>query len=441
MEEHRSILLKTGILILGQGVRVLCLGSLFIIAARDLGAEAFGDFSFAYAYTTIWVSLADFGLSWVVLREGGKHPRQVADLFGNAFVARIPMAILVYVLMNALLPILSFLPFVPVSEQGIQCVRWLALAQILYSMLLLHYGAFRALGNTWFEGLGQALGALGAFGLGWLFLRRGGGPVALTTAFLISYLFVFTLESIFGAAVYSLHRFRVAKERIRDMVREALPLGVGNVAFQIYYQSDVVLLYFFWGRGVVGVYNAAYQLITLLLQAPAAYFKTVLPHLARSWNESKEEFEQQIRRSVRLMAACSIPLTAVICVATTPIIAKIYSGKYPDSAIVLQVAVWIAAFSWIGQTFTNALIAKGASRWYRRYSMYAAGINVGLNLLIIPKYGAVGAASTTVVTELIANALFYYRVRREGVFVPLGRILALPAAAALLLGTLVAWVL
>jgi O-antigen/teichoic acid export membrane protein len=307
-------------------------------------------------------------------------------------------------------------------------------------MLLLHYGAFRALGNTWFEGLGQALGALGALGLGLLFLREGRGATGLAAAFLVSYSAVFVLESVLGAGVYALHRFRVTRERIREMVREAVPLGIGTVAYQIYYQSDVVLLYLFWDRATVGVYSAAYQLITLLLQAPAAYFKTVLPHFARAWNESKESFEGYLRRSVRLMAACSIPLTAVICVAAAPIIAKIYSGKYPDSAIVLQVAVWIAAFSWVGQTFTNALIAMGASRWYRRYSMYAAGINVGLNLLIIPKYGAVGAASTTVVTELIVNALFYYRVRREGVFVPLGRILALPAAIALLAGIVVVWV-
>jgi O-antigen/teichoic acid export membrane protein len=364
----------------------------------------------------------------------------VADYFGNALAVRIPIAILVYLLLNALLPILSFLPFVTVSAQGIACVRRLALAQILYSMLLLHYGAFRALGNTWFEGLGQALGALGSFGLGWLFIREGRGAAGLATAFLVSYSAVFVLESVLGVSVYALHRFRVTRERIREMVREAVPLGIGTVAYQIYYQSDVVLLYLFWDRATVGVYNAAYHLITLLLQAPAAYFKTVLPHFARAWNESKESFEEHLRRSGRLMAVCSIPLTAAICVAATPIIAKIYSGKYPDSAIVLQVAVWITAFSWIGQTFTNALIAKGASRWYRRYSLYAAGLNVFLNLLIIPKYGAVGAASTTVVTELIVNALFYYRVRREGVFVPLGRILAVPVAIAFLAGIVLAWV-
>jgi O-antigen/teichoic acid export membrane protein len=436
--ERRTLIGRSAVLVAAQGVRVASLAAFFVLAARRLGESGFGDFQFAFSYCAIWTSVADFGFSLVVLREASKFRDRLADYVGNTLLLRIPLAVLIYGLMILFLPVLELIPAFRPSAEAVSTVSRLGASFLLSSLLLVFYAAFRTRDNTWFEGLGISLGALLTLVFGLVALRRGAGAPGLGTAMLAASGVVFLLESAVAALRYGLYRFRVDFALLREIVRQAVPLGWGTVGYQIYYQSDVILLYIFHGRVAVGIYGAAYQLVTILLQAPVAYFKTVLPHFARAAHESQSRFERLLAETASLMASVSLPLSVSGCLLAGILIPIVYPSGYAGTASVFAVVVWVTAFAWIGQTFTNALIACGKSHWYQRYSLYAAAMNFSLNLVVIPRFGPLGAAATTVFTEAVVNALFYWRTRREGIDVPLGRILVRPLATAAGVGILLA---
>lgn len=439
--EQRVLIGRSAVLVAGQAVRVACLAGFLILAARRLGAAGFGDFQFAFSYCAIWTSVADFGFSLVVLREAAKYRERLADYVGNTFLIRLPLAVVTYLLMLASLPAFRFIPGFEPSADAESTVIRLGISFLLSSLLLVHYAAFRTRDNTWFEGMGVALTALLTLGFGVVALERGAGPPGLGTAMLAAAGIVFLIESAIGVFRFRFHRFRVDARLLRELGRQALPLGWGTVGYQLYYQSGIVLLYVFKGREAVGVFAAAYQLVTTALQVPVAYFKTVLPHYARAVQESRQRFEGLVAESAALMAALSLPLAVAGSMLAHVLVPLVYPSGYELTAPVFRVVVWVTAASWVGQTFINGLIAEGKSRWYQRYSLYAAAVSFGLNLVMIPRFGALGAAGTTVFTEALVNGLFYRRMRLEGARLPLRRIFLRPLLAAAALGSVLALLL
>jgi O-antigen/teichoic acid export membrane protein len=439
--ERRAFLGRSAILVTAQAIRVTCLAAFFVLAARRLGAAGFGDFQFAFAYCAIWASLADFGFSLVVLREAAKYRDRLADYVGNALLLRIPFALLIYAAMILFLPVLGLIPPFSPSAAAAATVTRLGASFLLSSLLLVFYAAFRTRDNTWYEGLGVSLGAGLTLVFGVAALDRGSGPPGLGTAMLAASSIVFLVELMIAVLRYRLIRFHFDFDLLRDIFRQAVPLGWGTIGYQIYYQSDVILLYIFHGGAAVGIYGAAYQLVTILLQAPVAYFKTILPHLARAAHESQERFERLLTETASLMANLSLPLSVAGCLLAGLVIPVAYPSGYANTTPVFRVVIWVTALAWVGQTFTNALIARGESRWYQRYSLYAAAINFSLNLAIIPRFGPMGAAGTTLFTEAVVNWLFYWRMRRQGVSIALHRILIRPLLMTAILGILLACVL
>jgi O-antigen/teichoic acid export membrane protein len=152
--------------------------------------------------------------------------------------------------------------------------------------------------------------------------------------------------------------------------------------------------------------------VIIALALPITYFIALIPALSRSYASDLEEFRHLIQRSLQLSLMAVVPLLVGGTLLAGPIIGLLYGPAYAQSAAPFRILLWSAALVILRSTYTEALKGTGHQGADLRCALTSASINVGLNLLLIPRYGMLGAASATVAADVVWAAMAYYYFHR-----------------------------
>jgi O-antigen/teichoic acid export membrane protein len=106
----------------------------------------------------------------------------------------------------------------------------------------------------------------------------------------------------------------------------------------------------------------------------------------------------------------------------------------PDSMIALQLLIWFLPFSFVNQITHYVLIAIDQQRFLTKAFIIGVVFNVGVNLILIPRYGYRAAAITTIFSEWALLIPFYYAVRKHLCHVPWVGVTWRPALASAAMG-------
>jgi O-antigen/teichoic acid export membrane protein len=222
-------------------------------------------------------------------------------------------------------------------------------------------------------------------------------------------------------------------------MQPALTMGATQGLGILNYNFDSIMLGFLLGPAAVGLYNAAYRPVTAALAVPATGFIGLYAALSRAHAESPEFFRLLVSRSLAVSSIVALPLGICGTFFADPLIHLLFGPQYAAAVPVLQVLAWSAALVILRGTFRQALNAAGRQRLDLRCAGLAAALNVGLNVILIPRYGMMGAAAATIVSDVVWLALGMVYVKRDlTVGVPVSAWLR-PFIASLAL-TLVLWV-
>ena len=89
-----------------------------------------------------------------------------------------------------------------------------------------------------------------------------------------------------------------------------------------------------------------------------------------------------------------------------------YGAAYANSAAPLRILLWSAALVVLRWVYMDSLRATGHQALDLRCAITSASLNVALNILLIPRFGMIGAASATVFADLVWFVMSYYYFRR-----------------------------
>lgn len=213
------------------------------------------------------------------------------------------------------------------------------------------------------------------------------------------------------------------------LFREALPLGIMNILALLYLRIDTVILSRLAGETAVAQYGAMYRLTETALAVAIAISATSLPLLAARLGQGPPaEGVALYQRSFRLLLAYATLAACLLTLLAEPLVRGLYGMAYVESAGVLVVLAWAILFMSLNILQTVAIIALDRSAVVTAIALVNLVVNVGLNLVLIPRLGVMGAAISTVGTEAINSGLQFFWLTRR---LPLGP-LAAPLAWGLL---------
>jgi O-antigen/teichoic acid export membrane protein len=116
--------------------------------------------------------------------------------------------------------------------------------------------------------------------------------------------------------------------------------------------------------------------------------------------QGEAEYERYVQRLYDLMAWLGIGVAAAVTVLAEYLVPMLYGAAYAEAARILEVQIWAGIAVSMSFVHSRWLLAEGLQRYGLLYTVAGAVVNVMLNLILIPKHGAIGAAWATVCTQL-----------------------------------------
>jgi O-antigen/teichoic acid export membrane protein len=193
----------------------------------------------------------------------------------------------------------------------------------------------------------------------------------------------------------------------RAFIADVAPLGLGVLLSALYFRCDVYFLERLHGIEVVGVYNAAFRAVDALRLFPAAALAVAYPSLCAATSLVP------LRRLSFGLLAAALAVAAAIYASASPLLALVYGDDYARGGDALRVLSLCLPFFYVNYALTHQLIAWEGRRAYLAITAVALAANVAGNALLIPAGGMVGAAISTLCTEIVVCCSCIAALRKQ----------------------------
>ena len=251
------------------------------------------------------------------------------------------------------------------------------------------------------------------------------GLLILTTGykiFALGLVFVFaTVVSIFFSIFFLIKNFTKVKlmfewEIQKELIRISYPLALMALFGVICMKTDTIMLSLIKDNIAVSLYNAPYKIIEGFTFIPILFMNSVFPIMSQLSNKNKS-FRKSIRYSMFGLALVSIPLTIICMLFSKKIIYIIYGNNYLVASTTFSVLILSLVFIFLVRPIGYALFAKNKQKIVLYAQIVASFINISLNLYFIPRLSFLGAAITTLITQIfIFIVLSTYAVKKRYIF-------------------------
>ena len=394
-----------------------------LYAARLLGIEDFGKFSFALSLSLIALVLADLGINYLLIREISRNKSLAGKCFANAFLAKVLLSAAAFAVIVIALNILNY----PQDTRQIVYIIWVF--AILSTFTELFYSIFRAFEMMQYDAFLKIL-RMSLLTVSSLYvLFRGYGIFAFSYTFVFAELAVVLIAFFMALKNFIKLEFTADFSFISSLVKKAFPFGLAFVFGSIYFFIGSVMLSKMRGNSEVALYSAAYNIALTILFIPTVYTNAIYPVLSRYYRESRENLGILYERSFKYLYIIGLPISFGSYFLAERIIFFLYGKAYSASVIALQVISWYLFIKFLN--FLLGTVLSSVDRQNKRVlgQGLTAGFNVMLNLLLIPKFGYVGAAWATFATEVFLFAVYYWHVSKSLYFLNFIKILIKPLIA------------
>lgn len=197
---------------------------------------------------------------------------------------------------------------------------------------------------------------------------------------------------------------------LKKFVKETWPMGVYMILFSGYDRAvDSILIKQLIGVRDLAYYGLAYKIYGNLIQPAYFLVNSVFPLMSGKTENKRKLFWQ----TTGLMFLGALIVAPTIYFLAPWIISLLAGSVYLASIKVLRILLVAMVFAYLGHLVGFTLIAKGKQKLILFIGLISLMVNIGGNLLFIPRFGIVGAAWVTVVTEVVAGLLMVGFLKRE----------------------------
>jgi O-antigen/teichoic acid export membrane protein len=398
--------------IAAKGVAFVCFYGTNIFLARFLGVDDFGFWSFFFSFLSIILLLSLLGISPAAKYLTAKY--QGTEFLHSVWVSSLKLRLRASAVFCAVYLILAYPLALLLDKPGLFQLIVLSLPLVFFSGMV-----------EYFKNVSAGLHALKTNFV--ITSVEYGSKLILTISFL---LLVNSVLSIIGAYTLSLmiaavvafflinknfidSRGSVSKDFTADLTEYAKMIFLISIAVVVSTEVDTLMLGLLHNTSEVGVYAGAKQLVIYLPQISIAISLGTMPPFARLNEDNKRHLRLLFRNLLLLNALIFGLLGICLFILADWFVPFALGEEYQRGSIVLKLLIpFLIAASFV--PFVDGFLDyQGKVRRRTVNYLIALVLNIVLNLILIPKYGALGAASATslsFVPCLILNSLHAKKV-------------------------------
>jgi O-antigen/teichoic acid export membrane protein len=404
-------------------IKIVTLGLSFLvtyIASKSLSNNEFGLFAFAQLAILFIVTVSKFGFDSSIVRP-------VAIATKNKDILHIKNCLLTRYLIT--LSIFSALAFLTLQNAQlvfsdylnhpavVELLPHILLLSLATSLLAINSGCFKGLhspnSSVIFNGF---LSALLTIPLLFIFSYNSSNNLLLIIAIstITSCIFSFILITIKLKKIKSApstNHSTSDKSSLLKITKEATPLWVSSLVFLIIPQFSFFILSKYSSLDDLGIYSVALKISTSMSMILFAANSVLAPKFAILYFEKKyEDLDLLFNQSSYLLLTLAI-IISILFMAASGFIMGLFGTRFEAGTIWLNILI-IGQLVNIGTgSVVNLLIMTGHEKVHRNIALLTAAISIVLAIIIVPKYGALGAALTTTISMAAQNLFSLYFVK------------------------------
>ncbi len=370
----------------------------FVLLARNLGPEFLGKYYFAISFTTIFAIFIDLGLVNYLTRETAKQKERAPKLLSN---------VLGFKVVSSVISVLAVILFINIlgdyDVMSRQLVYISVICMVLDSFTLTFFGAIRGFHNLKFESISSIIFQLIVLSLGWIFLILKMDLRVIMLSLVTASLFNFVYS-------WAILKYKIKMPIflawdlafIKKIFVVSLPFALFGIFQRLYTYLDSVLLSFFSGDYYVGIYQISFKIIFALQFLPMAFIASLYPAMSYYWLENREQLVIAFRRSIDYLLLISVPISLAVFILSDKIL-LLFNDGYEDANWPLKISILALVFIFLNFPIGSLLNACDRQSRNTRNMLTTLISAIILNIILIPKFQAVGAS----VVVLFSNFLMF----------------------------------
>lgn len=382
--------------------RIIQMGLSFfvgLLTARYLGPSNYGLISYAGTYTTFFASLCTLGINSIIVKNFIDYPEDEGTILCTAIILRA---------ISSVASLIAILGISFVADKG-EPVTQIVVLLCAIGMVFQVFDTF----NYWFQAKLQskysaiatlvAYVAVSAYRIILLALRKDVQWFALASS--IDYMVLACFLSI----AYKKNngpQFSFSLEKAKRLLRESYNFILSGLMVSIYGSTDRFMLKQMVNEESVGYYATAVGLCNMWVFILSAIIDSVTPPIMQAYGADTELYKKRNRQLYAIVFYVSVMVSICFVLFSKVVIRILYGEAYIGAAMPLRIITWYTAFSYLGVA-RNAWIVCEHKQSHLKYLYLGAAItNVAVNAVLIPRWGASGAAMASLLTQISTILLF-----------------------------------
>lgn len=379
------------------------------LSARYLGPSNYGLINYGASIISFFTIISKLGLDGVIINEMVKRPEEEGSLLGTALVFRF---------ITSIASLFSIMVIVRVLEPGNTVLHVITLLQS-FAVILQSCEVF----NYWF----QLNLRMKYVSIATMIAQTAVGIWRITLLATKSSVYLFALSTSIQALVCGvvvIVCFFKQNDRAKklsfsykvgtNLVGKSYHFIISGLAITFYMQIDKIMIGKFLTSEAVGIYTAATTVAALWEFVPNALVNSARPLIIEKREKNYEEYIKRFQQLLLGITVLSIVVSVGMMIVGRFAILILYGKNYLDAVIPLNILIWSTGFAMIGTVRSIWIVAEGYNKYSKYYVLIGAMVNFVLNYYAIQFWGIIGAAITTLISQVVVafiSPLFFKRTR------------------------------
>ncbi|MFD1142279.1 flippase [Larkinella insperata] len=366
-------------------------------SARYLGPSQFGLLNFASVFPTVLTSLAGLGLANVLVTELVRN-REYSEnqLLGTSFILRLVAGTVSLFAIAVTVRVLY-------GDQPVLQAMILFTSSVLVcqsaDVIDLH---FQSRVKSKLSVIAKSIAFLLSTALRVYFLANQFSLLAFSSVVFVEVsLSAFILILIYNRQEgQHILNWRFSRRLATYLLHLSWPIMISDFFIFIYMRADQFMLKELATDLELGKFSAALRLSEVWYFIATAITSSFYPTIVSLKTQNEEAFQRAFRQLLTLLLSISILIAIFITLAAPFIINLLYGQQYEGVDDILVIHIWSAVFVFMGVGSSYWFILHDHQRLLLVRTIAGAVINILLNFVLIPRYGAVGTSIATLIAQM-----------------------------------------
>lgn len=386
---------------------------IYAVSMRAYGPDLLGKYAFAVTASQMLAPLLIGGLDPILVRELVRRPADKLDLMGSSFVL-----VLVATVAAVGLPLLYVVLTSPGDRDLILMVIGQSLSLLplcLFILLSFFRAQSRILLATTCGFAGVAVSAIARVGLVWWHQPLYWVSVAnVLDPMVCGLMSLAVYQHYFGSAL----GWKISWTSIRQLFELTWPAVLSAFMGMLFFRISHFMLKSMSTFDQLGYYAVAFQMFTLLNFVPSSALAVFYPRLVRLHQEDPRRYLEWLRKIYVAVTLGGMAIFALVWLWVNPIIAVVFGERSLPAGPVAVMMALANVFTFSGAVRYQVIYIEHKPVYHVYNTLLGFIVLVPLNLILIPKCGAVGAATAVACACFAANVVsswVYPALRSTGI--------------------------